>query len=65
MGEVSRTPAEQILAQQRTIVAATQRIKDLELWEKFAAHLLNNCVGQTITPEKLEEWLEDCQKRKG
>lgn len=64
MAEVSRTPGEQILAQQRTIVDATKRIKDLELWEKFAAHLVNHCVGQTITPENLEQWMEDCQKRR-
>jgi len=64
MGELHRTPAEQILAQQRTIVDATQRIKELELWEKFAAHLVNNCIGQKITPENLEKWMEDCQKRR-
>lgn len=51
-------------AQQKTIIDLTTQVKELKLWEQFAAHLVNNCVGLTVTPENLEQWMADCQKRK-
>jgi hypothetical protein len=64
MSETTNTMEQRNESQRKTIVKQVERIKELELWEKFAAHLLNNCVGLTVTPENLEKWLEDCQKRR-
>lgn len=64
MGESTNTLQERNDSQKRTIEKQVARIKELELWEKFAAHLINHCVGQTVTPENLEQWMEDCQKRR-
>lgn len=64
MAEVERTLEQMNAAQQRTILQQTDRIKELEQWEKFAAHLVNNCIGQTVSPENLEQWLADSQKPK-
>lgn len=64
MGEVSRTLEQMNAAQQRTIIEMSGRIKELELWERFAAHLLNNCEGQIVTPENLELWLSQLTKGK-
>ena len=61
MAEVSRTLEQMNSAQQKTIIELTARIKELELWEKFAAHLVNNCVGQTITEESLDHWLKEAK----
>ena len=62
--EKTNTLEERNASQKRTIEKQVDRIKELELWEKFAAHLVNKCIGQTITPENLEQWMEDCQKRR-
>lgn len=64
MTEVHRTLEQMNAAQQRTIVEQLSRIKELEQWEKFAAHLINHCVGQTITVESLEKWLHESQTPK-
>lgn len=64
MAEVSRTLEQMNAAQQRTIIELTARIKELELWERFAAHLVNNCVGQPVTPENLEAWMAELTKGK-
>lgn len=64
MAETVNTLEERNASQKRTIEKQVERIKELELWEKFAAHLVNKCIGQTITPENLEQWMEDCQKRR-
>ena len=64
MAETTNTLEERNASQKRTIEKQVDRIKELELWEKFAAHLVNKCIGQTITPENLEQWMEDCQKRR-
>lgn len=64
MAETTNTLEERNASQKRTIEKQVERIKELELWEKFAAHLVNKCIGQTITPENLEQWMEDCQKRR-
>lgn len=61
MAEVARTLEQMNAAQQRTILQQVERIKELQVWERFAAHLINNCVGQTITPELLEQWLAEVQ----
>lgn len=57
MGQTERTLEQMNTAQLRTIVEQTDRIKELEQWEKFAAHLINNCIDQVITLENLEKWL--------
>lgn len=59
MTETHRTLEQMNAAQQKTILELTNKIKELKLWEKFAAHLINNCVGQTVTPENLEKWLAE------
>lgn len=64
MAETSRTLEQMNAAQQRTILQQVDRIKELEQWEKFAAHLVNNCIGETVTPEKLEQWLLESQTPK-
>lgn len=64
MAEVHRTLEQMNAAQQRTIEKQVDRIKELEQWEKFAAHLINHCVGQTVTPESLEKWLHESQTPK-
>jgi hypothetical protein len=64
MSETTNTMEERNASQRRTILKQVDRIRELEVWEKFAAHLLNNCNGQTITPENLEKWLEESQKSK-
>lgn len=64
MGEVSRTLEQMNAAQQRTIIEMSGRIKELELWERFASHLINNCEGQIVTPENLELWLSQLTKGK-
>ncbi|MNU05648.1 hypothetical protein D3C72_2505280 [compost metagenome] len=50
-------------AQQKTILQQVERIKELEQWEKFAAYLINHCMGQTVTEENLEAWLAAAQGR--
>lgn len=62
MSETSRTLEQMNAAQQKTILELTQKVKELKVWEKFAAHLINHCADQTVTPENLEKWLEECQK---
>lgn len=57
MAEVSRTLEQMNAAQQKTIIELTGRVKELERWERFAAYLVNNCIGQKVTEESLEQWL--------
>ena len=64
MGETTNTMAERNAGQAITIGKQAQRIKELELWERFASHLINNYINQTVTPENLELWLADATKRK-
>lgn len=64
MGETTNTMAERNAGQAITIGKQAQRIKELELWERFASHLINNCIGQTVTPENLELWLAELSKGK-
>lgn len=59
--ETSRTLEQMNEAQRKTIVELTQKVKDLSQWERFAAHLVNNCMGQTVTEENLEAWLAAAQ----
>lgn len=37
----------------------SQHINELGIWERFAAYLLHNCDGKTITPTNLELWLAE------
>lgn len=62
MAEVSRTLQQMNAAQQKTIIEMTARIKELEVWERFASYLVNNCVGETITEQNLEQWLNKVHK---
>lgn len=59
MAETHRTLEQMNEAQRKTIVELTAKVKELGMWERFAAHLVNNCVGETITVEKLEKWLAE------
>ena len=54
MAETRNTPEQQIEGQRQTIVKLTQRIKDLEIWERFAAFQISDCNMQ---PEVLETWM--------
>lgn len=60
--ETSRTLEQMNEAQRKTIVELTAKVKELGLWERFAAHLINSCIGETITEAKLEQWLKAVQK---
>ena len=62
MAETTNTLEERNESQRKTILKQVARIQELEIWEKFARHLLNNCTGQTVTPENLEKWLEEAQQ---
>lgn len=62
MAEVHRTLEQMNEAQRKTIVELTARVKELGVWERFASHLINNCIGQVITEEALEQWLSQVQK---
>lgn len=53
-----RTLEQRNAAQLKTIQELTQRVKDLEIWERFAAYLVETCDGHTITPENLTGWME-------
>lgn len=57
MGETRNTPEQQIEGQRKSIVELTQRVKDLEIWERFAGYMLENCEGQTVTEENLQSWM--------
>jgi hypothetical protein len=64
--QTERTLEQRNEAQRKTIVeqgellkVAGARIKELEMWERFTAYLLNNCEGEEIYEEKLQEWLAD------
>lgn len=61
MAETSRTLEQMNEAQRKTIVELTAKVKELGVWERFASHLINNCIGQTITEENLEAWLKEVQ----
>lgn len=63
MGESVNTLQERNDEQKKTILKQVTQIQELELWERFAAHLVNNCIGQTVTQENLDKWMADCQKR--
>ena len=62
--QTERTLEQRNEAQRKTIVeqgellkVAGARIKELEMWERFTAYLLNNCEGEKIYEERLQEWL--------
>lgn len=64
MGETSNTMEQRNESQRRTIEKQVEQIKDLkakvkelEVWERFAAYLLHNCEGQTVAEENLQTWL--------
>ena len=53
--------AEKQTATDKEIRDLRSKVGELELWEKFAAHLFNDCMGQTITEEGLEAWMAKVQ----
>lgn len=61
MAESTRTLEQMNEAQRKTIVELTAKVKELGVWERFAEHLINNCIGQTVTEETLETWLKEVQ----
>lgn len=62
--EKSNSLEDRIEGQKRLIHKQVDRIKELMVWEKFASHLVNNCLGQTITEENLEKWLAEANSQK-
>lgn len=62
MADTHRTLEQMNEAQRKTIVELTTKVKELGVWERFAEHLINNCIGQTVTEETLEQWLNQVQK---
>lgn len=56
MAETRNTPEQQIEGQRQTIVKLTQRIKDLEIWERFVAFLISDCNMQ---PDIMEGLMAD------
>lgn len=64
MAEVSRTLEQMNAAQQKTIIQQCERIKELEIWERFASDLINKHLGEKITEENLEQWLVAAQTRR-
>lgn len=38
------------------------QISQLQMWERFAASLINNHIGETVTEVNLEKWLEESIK---
>ncbi len=63
MNEKTNTLEERNESQKRLIYRQVSRIQELEIWEKFASHLLNNCIGQTVTEENLERWMQEATAR--
>ena len=64
MGETTNTMEQRNESQRRTIEKQVEQIKDLktkvkelEVWERFAAYLLHNCEGQSVAEENLQTWL--------
>lgn len=53
--QTERTLEQMNAAQLKTIQELTQRVKDLEIWERFAAFLISDCNMQ---PEVLQESME-------
>lgn len=45
------------LTQGQKVLAA--RIAELQIWERFASHLLHNCKGLKVTEAALQQWLAD------
>lgn len=61
MAETHRTLEQMNEAQRKTIIELTTKVKELGMWERFAAALVNEHVGKTITVENLELWLKQVQ----
>jgi DNA-binding MarR family transcriptional regulator len=56
--------------QRKTIVELTQearnavaKIKEIQIWERFAGYMLDNCEGQTVTEENLQFWLSEMLRK--
>lgn len=54
--------AEKQTATDKEIRELRSRVKELELWERFAAYLCNDCMGETITEAGLETWMAKVQE---
>lgn len=39
-----------------------EKVKELDVWSRFAGYLLDNCEGETIWEESLQYWLSDMLK---
>lgn len=55
--QTERTLEQMNAAQLKTIQELTQKVKDLEIWERFVGYLLDSCEGQTISEEGLQAWM--------
>jgi hypothetical protein len=49
--------AEKQTATDKEIRDLRNKVAELGIWEKFASHLANECVGQTVTEENLDTWV--------
>jgi hypothetical protein len=57
------TQAEKQTLTDKEIKALRAKVAELEIWERFASHLFNECVDQTITEKALEGWLAQMQEK--
>lgn len=64
--QTERTLEQMNAAQQKTILELTQEVKKLKqevhenaIWSRFAGYLLDNCEGQTIYEEHLQQWMAE------
>lgn len=51
------------LKAQARIEELEEKVKELDVWSRFAGYLLDNCEGQTIWEESLQYWLSDMLKK--
>lgn len=54
--QTERTLEQMNATQLKTIQELTQRVKNLEIWERFAAYQISDCNMQ---PEVLETWMNE------
>lgn len=56
--QTERTLEQMNAAQKKTIEELTQKVKDLQIWERFVTYLLDSCEGQEISEEGFQGWME-------
>jgi hypothetical protein len=61
-GEVKRTLEQMNDAQKKTIIELTQKVKDMEIWERFVGYMIENCEGQVVSEENFQSWMSNMLK---